>query len=430
MKKQIRGCILQLVALLLAPVATLYVDCFNILVILAIAFNLVVARKEFIGNLKESNLYLKLPLILLVYLLLHTVFLKLFGNEEARYSFSIFESLGLYFIALPLYLFSGRDLLEEPRLFKRVLLCFMYGVIIFNTAAFFKLAGLELFSDPFGAIGRLAASRFGGNKEIFGGFIFLEPQALYINLAAIIALYWSTFSTNVRQKIGFIVLFMLLLFFLILTETKSAYISFIAGFCVWLFFFFKKRNWKFRLKYSCVIVVSLCLLLWCMPDSMKLRMKQAQTELNNALNDDLAGGGTIMPRVALYKVNFSHFREFGLWGLGVAYTNTVRQWYDDSAYRLAHLNDPHNSFMFFWLIGGVVGLLFVLALFALPLWYMLRKKQFSYMAFAFWMMLFIANNTTVLLSLNDSKPLILFFLTLILLKNDQLRRWENEYFLH
>lgn len=428
MVKKIRSGVLVAIAFLLGAGAMLYVDWFNVIVIGGLLFNVIAARKDFLTNFKRPNVFIKLPLFFGGYLLFHTIALKLWGQEDVRYSYSVFESLGLYFVLLPLYLFSNRDLLEDSRLLKKLLLFFTIGVGILNVAIFFNLVGDSFFHQPLKAISDLAAGRFGGNKEVFGGFIFLEPQALYINIAAMFAFYWSLLTKNIFQRIGFILLFLLLLFFLLLTETKSAYIAFIAGACVMMFFFLRKKSWKARIGYAGMVLVCILIIGAVAPVSVKERMQQAKTELNNVMNNKLAGGGTIMPRVALYKVNFSHFEEFGIWGLGVAYTNTVKKWYKEADYGIGSLTDPHNSFVFFWLVGGLPGLLFVISLFVVPFWHMLKRKNFSYLVLALWLILLIANNTTVLLSLNDSKPLILFFLTLLYLKSEQFRHWEIEYF--
>lgn len=428
MVDQLRKGIFIAVVSLLGSIATVYVNLFNVLVVVGILFNFFFVRKTFVSNLKKENVFLKIPLLFFLYMMLHTFWLKCFGQEMVTYSYSIFESLLFYFIAIPLYLFSNRDLLENRKFLKILLSVFIIAVAIFNIAVFFRLTGYAFFQDPLLAVSRLAASRFGGNKEVFGGFIFLEPQSLYINLAAMIAYYYAILSHNLCHRIGYSFIFLLLVFFLILTETKSAYIAFIVGFLVMTFFLFKNRTSRFKWGYSAIFIGGIILLLMFTPESFRMRMKEAKTELNNTLNGHLTGGGTIMPRVALYKVNFSHFDEFGVWGLGVAYTNTVKKWYSEAVYGIGVLTDPHNSFVFFWLIGGIIGLIFALSLFVVPLWEMLRKRNFSFLVMTLWLMILIANNTTVLLSLNDSKPLILFFLTLFYLKSGEFKTFETEHF--
>lgn len=424
---QLRKGICITIVFLLGSIATININLFNILIAIGILFNFSFVRKTFSNNLKKGNIFLKIPLLFCLYMSLHTLVLKYFGQETVAYRYSIFESLFFYFIAIPLYLFSNRDLLENSKFLKALLSIFMIAVTIFNTTIFFQLAGYDFFQDPLMVINQIAANRFGGNKEVFGGFLFLEPQTLYINLAAIIAYYYAILSRKLYHQIGYIFIFLLLIFFLILTETKSAYIVFIIGFLAITFFLLKNKTPKFRWKYSVIFISCFTLLLLSTPESFRNRLKEAQNELNNTWKGNLSGGSTIMPRVALYKVNFTHLNEYGLWGLGVAYSNTIKKWYNEANYGIEKLTDPHNSFMFFWLTGGVIGLLFALSLFFLPLWEMLRKRKFSFLAIALWLMMFIANNTTVLLDLNDSKSLIIFFLTLLYLKSSEFKISETEY---
>lgn len=425
MKRDFRNRGFISIAFLLGSMAMLYTDLFNIFILVAILFNFFSARKEFVANLKSNNGFLKIPLFFFLYIGVHTLILKLFGTETVKYSYSIFESLFFYFIAIPLYVCSMKDTLNRA-LLKNGLLAFVGGVIIFNIFVFFQLTGEGLYHDPVAAISQLASSRYGANKEIFGGFVFLEPQALYINLAAIIIFYFGIMTRQACRRVGYILLFFLLFFFLMLTETKSAFVSFIAGFSVLVVFMLKGKTWKYKSGMTALMVGVMILLVVFAPASLKERFQVAGTELNNALNDNLSQGGTIVPRVALYKVNFNHFEEFGIWGLGVSYANTVKGWYSGTEYGISGLTDPHNSFMFYWLNGGIPGLLFVAGLFILPLWRMFRSRSFSFIVLSLWIVILLPNNTTVLLSLNDSKPLILFFLALLYWGNGEFRLWEEE----
>lgn len=423
MYKRLRIIFFVAVAFLLGCIAMLYVDFFNIMILGGIVFNLLIARKEVIANLRNESGYLKLPVFFLLYLGIHTLVLKLFGTGTVKYSYSVFESLLLYFIALPLYICSIKDLLNQATL-KLGLLAFVCGVLVFNIALFIQLGGSDLLYEPLSAVKRIAASRFGTNKELWGSFVFLEPQALYINIAAMIVFYIAMISKKIYQKLGYIFIFLLFLFFLLLTETKSAFLSFSAGILILVVFLLKGRSLKYKLMSLGIVVGIVVLVAVLAPDSLKDRFRIAKTELCDVLSNDFEEGGTIVPRVTLYKVNFSHFNEFGWWGLGIAYTNTVKQWYSDSYAVISGLTDPHNSFVFFWLIGGLPGLVFVLGLFILPFWKMFKNKQFSFIMLAIGITLLIANNTTVLLSLNDSKPLILFFLSLFYWGYEGFRSWE------
>lgn len=425
MGQKIRIYLFIAIAFLLGSISFLYTNFFNVLIITGIILNFSVAKKEVIASLKEKNLFLKLPLYFILYMGVHALILKLWGAEQVKYSYTIFESLLLYFIAIPLYICSVKDLLNK-KILKYSLLAFVGGVIVFNLAAFFKLAGDNLFNEPIIAIKALSASRFGGNKEIFGGHVFVEPLGLYISLAIAIVFYLGIIARGILNKIKYLLPFSLLLFFLFLTETKSAFISCGLGLLPLLILVLKGYKIKYKLGILGILVGISILLIINAPESLKGRFDIAKVEIQNVLKGDFSEGGSIVPRVALYKENFNHFNEFGICGLGVAYTNTVKNWYLESEYRINSLTDPHNSFMYFWLIGGIAGLLFVLGIFILPIWQMYKNKQFTFIILSLWITLIVVNNTTVLLSLNDAKPVILFFLSLFYFGGGVFYRQEKE----
>ncbi len=425
MTQKIRIYLFIAIAFLLGSVSFLYTNFFNIVIIIGIVLNFSVAKKEVIVNLREDNLFLKLPFYFILYMGVHALILKFWGDELVKYSYTIFESLLLYFIAIPLYVCSVKDVLNK-KILNYSLLAFVGGVIIFNLASFFKLTGDNLFNEPIVAIKVISASRFGGNKEIFGGHVFLEPLGLCISLATVIVFYFAIIARGILNKFKYLLPFSLLLFFLFLTETKSAFISFGLGLLPLLVFFLKGYSMKYKLGVIVILVGVLMVLIVNAPESLKGRFNTTKDEIHHVLKGDLSQGGTIVPRVALYKENFNHFGEFGIFGLGVAYTNTVKKWYAESKYAVHGLTDPHNSFIYFWLIGGFAGLLFVLGIFFLPIWHMYRNRQFTFIVLSLWIVIVLVNNTTVLLSLNDSKPVILFFLSLLYWNSGVFKKQEDD----
>ena len=246
MTQKIRIYLFIAIAFLLGSVSFLYTNFFNIVIIIGIVLNFSVAKKEVIVNLREDNLFLKLPFYFILYMGVHALILKFWGDELVKYSYTIFESLLLYFIAIPLYVCSVKDVLNK-KILNYSLLAFVGGVIIFNLASFFKLTGDNLFNEPIVAIKVISASRFGGNKEIFGGHVFLEPLGLCISLATVIVFYFAIIARGILNKFKYLLPFSLLLFFLFLTETKSAFISFGLGLLPLLVFFLKGYSMKYKL---------------------------------------------------------------------------------------------------------------------------------------------------------------------------------------
>lgn len=384
---------------------------------------------SFIANVKQEWKYLLLPLIAISYLVIHYLFSLFIKDIPYEVSWNRVELLLLYFFFIPLYVISAKSFISV-RLLKKTLLWLCWGILVFNFTKLFYLTGFSLFTDTSQALNMLYESRFGCHLDFLGGFVYLEPQTVYLSVVAIIAyffilqsLLWKDWKLTVNSG----VILVLSLLFLSFTVTKGAILSFLCGFLLLSIFYFRKFSYKNQALIGIIVLVLATGAYFALPDVFSKRFKEVGTELEHVSNGKLSGG-SIAPRVKLLKESFSHFDEFGLVGLGVYKNSATDEWYANSKYTAINtLNNVHNSFVEFWLIGGIPGLLFILYYFLAPVGRMLKKKKYSFLVLAIIFALIMANNTCVLMIFVDSGPFILFMLAISFFYLEQfLRLQENK----
>lgn len=121
-------------------------------------------------------------------------------------------------------------------------------------------------------------------------------------------------------------------------------------------------------------------------------------------------GVSLAPRIVMWTKAKEHFQEYALWGVGLYYKPLLKQWYADSPL-ISAMPNVHNSFLEYWIKGGIFGLGLIVSLFAAPIVRMLRRKQWSFIALGGIAAIFIASNTCVLFVHNNSLTILLFWLS-------------------
>lgn len=392
----------------------LYSVGFYVFLLISFIFNLKCDFATFRQDIRREWRYLIIPLVGVIYLLLHYLLSHFWFHVEIKPAWGIVELLILYFFFVPLYVLSARSYITTS-LLRLFLVALCWGILLFNFVELFYLAGLTLFTDTSTVLKTLYAARFGGNIEFLGGQVYLEAQALYLCISALIGYFFILKNISKKEMrcdlITYLVIFILSLIFLSFTVTKSSILAFLGG-CIFLsvVYFRKMSQSRLLILGGVIIAFMLCGYLW-MPDAYVERVKQAEQEIQNVRNGEFSGG-SIVPRIGLFKENFEHLNEFGILGLGVYKSNMTRNWYESSSYNISGITNAHNSFIEFWLIGGIAGLLFILYYFFYPIWIMLKKKEFSFLMLAIIVSMTIANSTCVLAVLVDSNPLVLFMLSM------------------
>lgn len=394
------------------------VICFIMLALLL--FNIKSDLSFFTQSVKREKYYLLLPCVFFLYMLGHTVISRFLVGDGVKPSYGIFETLILFFIVIPLYVLSMKKWMTAS-LLRRGMLFFCIGVLVFSIAALFQLTGKSIFTDTLNVLDAVYQGRFGGNKtSIFGGFMMLEAQAMVLGVASVMSFFLVLFN---RRSLGRIILTLLLLLFLSFTVTKAAILGFLAGALIGCVYIFKK--FAFREKRNILICIAILLVLgiYFMPQGYVNRFQEISVEIDNIKNGQLTGG-SLAPRIAMWREVKNHAGEFALCGVGVYYKEVVKTWFDASPDHIAGMTNVHNSFLEYWIKGGILGLLLVISLFLFPIVKMVKKRHISFWVIAGLIAIFIPSNTCVLFVHVNSLAIIMFLLSMFYFYSDDF--WEME----
>lgn len=422
MKRDLRSYLFIGSAFLLGSANALYGIGFYIYLVVAFLINISFDPKGFWANTKKETKYLILPLAGALYLLVHYAFSVVTGAYSGyRTNWGMVELLVLYFFFIPLYILSAKNFVT-PQLLKRFIFSLCWGILLFNFTKLFYITGISLFTDTVTTLNQLYITRFGGNVGFLGGFVYLEPQAIYLSVSAIFSYFFILRAINSYENkrilIYSIIIFLFSILFLSFTVTKGAILAFVAGFVLLTILYFKELSHKVRIVFaSSVLIFVICSYL-LMFDAFEGRVREMNVEIEN-IQDGKFEGTSVAPRLGIIKESFSHFKEFGLLGLGVYKKPIVAEWYKNSPFEIGELTNAHNFLLEFWLVGGIGGVALVLYLFWLPLREMIKRKKYSFLILAILLALFIANNTCILIILVDSSPLVLFMLSMSYLYYEQ-----------
>lgn len=384
--------------------ASLYGNALNFLLILLLIINVWGNGAEFWRNVKQEKYYLGIPVLFLIYMGFHALFFRVEAGSDFKPSYGIFETLLLYFILVPLYLLSAKPWMSVSVLRKAVLL-FCGGVLFVNICMFFELTGWEFFKHPVASLEFIYHSRFGGNRHPLGGNLMLEPQAMVLALAAVLA-----FCLTLTQKkvwIGIMAVFLIL--FLSFTVTKASLLGFAVGALIGGFYLFRRLKRREKRITLALLVVLLVAGTFCMPEGYMKRFQDAATEIKN-IGEGQLKGESLAPRIVMWMNAKEHFHEYALWGVGAYYKPILKQWYSEIPF-ISMMPNVHNSFLEYWIKGGILGLGLMVSLFAFPVVKMMRKKSWSLIALGGIAVIFIASNTCVLFVHNNSLTIILFWLS-------------------
>ena len=418
----------QLVAFLLGSLAPLYGNVFNFVLLVFMMVLFGINRKEMLQNLRHARGYIGINVAFLIYFSLHTLVVLLKEEPITPPSFGTFEVLLLNFILVPIYVVSLKEWLT-PRLLICFLFLFCTGCLLLNMYVIFDLVGISLFTDTSSAINFLYANRLGENKlDFLGGNLYLEPQTLHMALTALIAYFLIFIYRNKGVKILSGIMFLLLTIFLSFTVTKAGILAFILGFGIINFYLLKHSSFRVRSAILIGIVLLVPIFGIFVFDGLKEKYKERTEEIKREVENVKRGvyaGGTIAPRIGFIRESFIHVDEFGVWGLGIYAKHRVNQWLQSSKDGLGAFTNVHNSFIHYWIQGGVLGLAMIVFLFCAPLYRMLRTQKVSWLICALLVIIFVMNNTCILLALNNSRLMILLLLGMFYFYGDVFWRLEK-----
>ena len=284
----------------------------------------------------------------------------------------------------------------------------------------YDLLQARALTNPRTAIEFLYSSRFGDNKWSFlGGNLFLEPQTLYIALTALISYFMIFIKQHRGMKILYGIMFLFLVIFLSFTVTKAGILAFFIGFMIANLYIFKQSSLRTHLAILVGLLLFIGGLLVFNSSNEKYgeRTEEIIREVEN-VKKGIYTGGTIAPRIGFIRESFIHADEFAIWGLGIYAKNRVKDWLVNSDAGLDVFTNVHNSFIHYWIQGGIIGLGIIIFLFAVPFYRMWKNKRFSCLIISLTTIIFIMNNTSILLALNNTRLMILFMLSLFYFYSD------------
>ena len=428
MKKIQETCFL-FVGCLLGSFAPLYGKTFNYFLLFFILFHAITNWQTFVKDLQVGKKYILVFVIYFLYISLQTSFLTWGNKITDKPYYGIFEDLLLNFILIPIYVATMRSWLTQ-RLLKLFLFLFCAGCLIINLYIVYDTVKLTLFTDTYAAFEHLYATRFGDNKlSLLGGNLYLEPQTLFIALTALISYFMIFINHHKGMKILSGIMFLLLSMFLSFTVTKAGIIAFFVGFIIINIFIFRHSLLKVRLV---MLICTLILLVTgvFMFDGLKGKYGERAEEIRQEVENVKHGiytGGTIAPRVGFIRESFIHTNEFGLWGLGIYSKNRVNTWLQNSEAELGIFTNVHNTFIHYWIQGGILGLGMILFLFLAPFYQMIKNKKFSWLILSLVTIIFITNNTCILLALNNSRLMIILLLAMFYFYSDTFAQQEKTF---
>lgn len=406
-----------LVGFLQGSVGILYGKTFHYFLLLAVLFYALASWNLFVRKLNVEKNYLLFLVAYFLYICIQTVCLNPETGNKARYG--IFEDILLNFILVPIYVVTLKGWLT-PRLLKQFFFLFCIGCVLLNTYIVFDLVAKRDFVDVRAMIESLYSSRFGENKtSLLGGSLLLEPQAFYIALTALISYMLVFVCSSRRIKVLCGGIFLLLLCFLSFTVTKAGLLAFLVGFVGMNICIFRQNIGQIRLALSiCISMFVLGMFVLAnFSEKYKERTDEIIVELKN-VKQGVYVGGTIAPRVGFIREAYGHLDEFAIWGIGVYAKDRVKDWLRDSDAGLGEFTNVHNTFLHYWIQGGILGLGIVGFLFGAPFYCMVKRRRMSYFVTSLVLVIFVTNNTTILLDLNNTRLIIVLLLAMFYFHGD------------
>lgn len=410
------------IGFLMGSINMLYSEFFYICILSAFVINLKGNGKLFLQNVREEWKYIFLPIVGTMYLGIHYL-VSLFLGVNGKPSWSFAEFLILYFFVFSLYLISIKPFLTVD-LLKKFLLSLCIGILAINIVKFFYLTGLGIFTDPANTLKEIYTQRFGMNMGFWGGYFYLEPQACYLCVSSLISMFFlmngEWISQNRKQLLLYSLILISSLLFLSFTVTKGAILGVILGFVVLIILIW--RNWSGMKKITFILTASISLLIVIpiLPDIYFHRYHELTNEIK-AMQEGELKVGSFSGRIRLLKANFAHFKQFGVYGFGVYKKSIVKEWYE----KFPGNTHAHNSFVEYWITGGICGLIFIIYYFIAPLLRMRKIHRYSPLGIAIIATLAFMNNSTILIILVDSAPFIITMLTLLFFYADKFYELET-----
>ena len=285
--------------------------------------------------------------------------------KSGEFTLQVKLSMGIF----PLLLVSDGELAENK---KRILMwAFISGCVI---------KGLY-------CLGYASWNYYATGVAEFSYSKFSEPlhpsyYTMYINLALLFIFYMVTSAKQIigrKEKIGLLFIALFLLFLIIRLESKAGWITTGLLFIALLIKLFSIKTYrKVAIAISCAGLAVIVLL-----NHGVSRFTMVKTLMASGKMDSTSGEST-QSRYYAWKAAKQLIAEKPLIGYG-----TGRSWekLQDQYLKMGYIGpqikkiNAHNQYLETAIDIGLVGLLYMILCFILPLIYAIRKKQFIYGAF-------------------------------------------------
>ena len=247
-------------------------------------------------------------------------------------------------------------------------------VVIVSTSLIVIDAGIQYFSGRdflrgFTPLGPRLQASF-NNPNGFGGWlIVIMPILLGI-------IFSKQFMRGITKKIAICVIFVLLLFCLGMSYSRSSWIGFIISFGLIICYSFSLLNIRFKILLVVIILAFLTVVFFTMPQIMKERTPNF---LPKAIKDRITSISSIenssLFRINLWRESLEIIEDFPVFGVGLNTYSNIGPIYAKAGGGYY----PHNSYLQMAAEIGAVGLIcflwFILELFRLGLHTLKQTKD-------------------------------------------------------
>lgn len=412
------------VPLLLGSLIPLTGNAFNFILLAFILLLAWKSNKQFRTDIKAGKSLLLVNAAFFLYFSIQTIIILAKGNLAAKPNYGMFESLLLCFILIPVYVSTWRSWIS-PRLLQKFLLNFCLGCLALNTYALVHVIHSFELKSVKETFLFLYDTRFAANRPLLGTTLWLEAQATLLAIAAIASYF--LFIVRPKHRPLLFLLFIILTTFLSFTMTKSAIIGFILGFILVNIFLWRRLSSRMKIIFSLLAIV---VATSCFPLAKhfpkQLRINEIKQEIHNIQEGNLRETGSLAPRIAFLKECHDHRDEYMLWGVGVAMKQRIKAWYEASPHNIAHYSSVNNTFLHYWIMGGIAGLAFVLFWFFAPIVRMFKKGRFSFLVLGLSLVLIVVSNSCVTLAWSNLRTCALMLLSMFYLYGAAFTAQEND----
>lgn len=308
---------------------------------------------------------IKIPFIIfLIYSFFNLLTLLQYGHINLIWT-GIEEYYGFitYFLLI-LFIYQFINKFNEVKLYISILLYFSLIPSIFGLIQYFKIFAL-LKIDTFKLLPKDVAYSTFGNKNFFAGFLVLViPLSLSL----------FCYEQKLLKKIVFLITFLILLFSLLITFTRGAYIGIFAGIVTFFLLNLISLKKYFVKIIVIILIISICLSIILLKLNIFENVKDAVVSIFSFSH------GTNLMRITTYKSFFRAAIKNPLTGVGIGTFQLTFPFFRDELYSSKGLTHntlhAHNEYLEILGEQGIIGLVLFLW-FIYILLYLSIKKFFT-----------------------------------------------------